>query len=351
MTAQTARRVLLTGASGVLGQELLSQLKRVPDIEPVCLVHRTVLADQTITTVRGDIARPQLGLDGSEYRSLVDSVDAVVNSAAVVAFNGTERTLRSINVEGTSRIAQLAAAADAPLYHVSTAYIGARSDGAGESGARYASSKREAEDVVRGAGVPYAILRPSIIVGHSDTGAIASFQGFYQMVARFLHDKLPIIPFSPDSRIDLVPVDYVAEAVVAAVRKEALGSELWLANGPAALTLTDVVDMALDIGRDFGYPAKPPMLISGTVLDESAITDPALYAGIMKAVAYFSAYVRSSLILPTSADELAALGVRPLPDARTVADRSMRYWAARDARSNQGTTKIDRAAVAGSSRP
>ena len=70
------------------------------------------------------------------------------------------------------------------LYHVSTAFVHTTVDGdRGRTAIGYASSKLAGEKVVRSSGVPHVILRPSVVIGDSDTGEIAAFQGLYQVVA------------------------------------------------------------------------------------------------------------------------------------------------------------------------
>ncbi len=328
----TKRRVLLAGASGVVGQELLRQFEADPTIEPLCLVHRSTLADRAVATVRGDITRPQLGLSTAGYLDLVHGIDEVVNAASVAASGSSHESLRAINVVGTTRLVKLAAHAGVPFYHLSTACLGVRRENPlAEAGSAYASSKREAEDAVREGGVPYAILRPSIIVGHSRTGAISGFGGFYQMASRFLRGRLPVIPFGPDAVVDLVPVDYVAAAVAATVRAQAVGTEYWVTYGPAALALADVVRIGLDVAQEFGYAATAPTLLWGSALERAwaSVIDPAARAELSDQVAYFAAHVATEP-LPTSHRELAALGVGTPPDPAEIARRSLRYWARRD---------------------
>jgi len=115
------RTVLLTGASGVVGRALLQRLR---DFDVVCLVHRSPVCGPDLTTVRGDISEPMLGLGEQAYAELAARVDAVIHCAAVTSFNRTDGSLEATNIAGTQRVAAFAAAADAVLYHVSTAFAG-----------------------------------------------------------------------------------------------------------------------------------------------------------------------------------------------------------------------------------
>ena len=82
MPVPVARQtVLLTGASGVVGRALLEQLG---GLDVVCLVHRSPVCKPGVTTVRGDVAEPGLGLADQAYADLAARVDAVIHCAAVV---------------------------------------------------------------------------------------------------------------------------------------------------------------------------------------------------------------------------------------------------------------------------
>src|SRR6516165_7615751 len=81
------RTVLLTGASGVVGRALL---QRLGDFSVVCLVHRSPVSGPNVTTVRGDIASPMLGLAEQAYAELAAKVDAVIHCAAITDFNRSD---------------------------------------------------------------------------------------------------------------------------------------------------------------------------------------------------------------------------------------------------------------------
>ena len=62
--------------------------------------------------------------------------------------------------------------------------------------------------------LPITIFRPSIIVGDSKTGATGNFRGFYAPLSLYVKKLIFLIPADRETRIDLVPVDYVADAIV-----------------------------------------------------------------------------------------------------------------------------------------
>ena len=83
-------------------------------------------------------------------------------------------------------------------------------------GSPYEQTKYEAERLVRDAAseLPVTIVRPSMIVGDSRTGEIKTFNTFYAPLRLFLSGKLRIVPTRRDLRVNIVPVDYVADAIV-----------------------------------------------------------------------------------------------------------------------------------------
>ena len=122
--ADTARRtVLLTGASGVVGRALLRRLR---DVDVVCLVHRSPVSGPNVTTVSGDIAKPMFGLAEQAYADLAAQVDAVIHCAAVTDFNRTDGSLEATNIAGTEHVAAVAAAANAVTCSVPVMFVASR---------------------------------------------------------------------------------------------------------------------------------------------------------------------------------------------------------------------------------
>jgi hypothetical protein len=84
----------------------------------------------------------------------------------------------------------------------------------------YEQSKAEAEALVRSRfeSMPGVILRPSIIVGDSQTGATSSFKMMYWPLKIYARRLWRTVPGYPDAVLDIVPVDYVAAAVPPGLR-------------------------------------------------------------------------------------------------------------------------------------
>ena len=242
--------VLLTGATGFVGTEVGSRLLDRDDVSLIALVkaatddeaRRVALRswyDRTALTgaiggrvevIAGDLTQPLLGLDPAAYATLGRRLTHVVHAAANVRFDASLDDLRSTNVVGTANVLALARAAHADhglerLLHISTAYVAGRrtgeigeddlSDGSGFEN-DYERTKFEAEQLARDAmaGLPITVARPAMIVGDSRTGEIATFNTFYVLLRRYLTRRTYAMPVSPRLRVNVVPVDYVADAIV-----------------------------------------------------------------------------------------------------------------------------------------
>jgi thioester reductase-like protein len=274
----TERPILLTGATGFVGMAVLARLLAAGH-EVHCLIRasddaeadsrlRAVLqrveAPSTgrAVAIAGDLTAPRLGL-GDRHDELAARVGTVIHSAASVAFDLPIEEARAINVEGTRRVLDFAGAVPGlrRVAYVSTAYVAGDRRGTvyeddRESGTfrnSYERSKHEAEALVRSSTLPWTIARPSIVVGESTTGWTASFNVLYGPLRAFDAGAYPVLPARRRSPVDVVPVDYVADAVAAlAHHPEAEGGTYHLTAGANTSTVGEI--MGLATGR-FDRPA------------------------------------------------------------------------------------------------
>lgn len=205
----------------------------------------------------GDLTEPRFGLAEDEYRELVRSTDSVIHCAASLN-RKSEKSCLNVNLRGTLEVIQLAMRARDEhglrrFSHVSTvAVAGQRADEVVEEDAAidwnradydpYARTKKFCEHMVRQllADVPRTIFRPSIVLGDSRRPETNQFE----MVRAFVFlAGLPALPFRPDARIDIVPVDYVAGAIAALHQKEKPAHEIYhLSSGAASETFVQLTD-------------------------------------------------------------------------------------------------------------
>lgn len=177
--------------------------------------------------VGGDITSERLGLDTAKYDRLTTQTGMVVHCAASVRFDLSDAEYRKTNVAGTQNVIAFARDAGARLVHISTAYVcGARDGDIMESDPLpnggfangYEASKAAGEAAVRTSGVPYAIARPSIITGHSQTGAIRQFDTTYALFRLLVEGRVRYVPASENASFDFVPIDHVAGGIAALVQ-------------------------------------------------------------------------------------------------------------------------------------
>jgi nucleoside-diphosphate-sugar epimerase len=279
----TERPILLTGATGFVGMTVLARLLAAGH-EVQCLIRaadeaeadarlRAVLQRVEAPTtgcavaVPGDITSPGLGL-GEGYENLAQRVGSVIHSAASVSFELPLEDARAINVDGTQRVLDFAGAVtDLERFtYVSTAYVAGDRRGTvyeeDRDGARfrnsYERSKHEAEARVRASRVPWTIARPSIVVGERETGWTASFNVLYAPLRALGAGAYPVIPARRRAPLDVVSVDYVADAVIAlAQHPEAVDGTFHLTAGKDATTIGELGAMAVA-----GMDRSEPRLVS-----------------------------------------------------------------------------------------
>ena len=185
---------------------------------------------ERVMAVRGDITRPGLGMRAGRDR-LAEQVSEIVHGAASVSFELELEDARAINVEGTRRVLEFAErcqrAADcgaSPTSRPHTSPVSTRgcfSEDDLDVGQRfrnaYEQSKFEAECLLASwrERLPITVLRPSIIVGERDSGWTASFNVLYWPLRAFARGAYLALPARRDAPVDVVPVDYVADAIFA----------------------------------------------------------------------------------------------------------------------------------------
>jgi nucleoside-diphosphate-sugar epimerase len=208
--------------------------------------------------LRGDLAR-------GDVRPPAE-VTSVFHCAASVSFTLGLEESRAINVEGTRRMLELASRAPRldRFSYVSTAYVAGTHPGLFREsdldvgqGFRnpYERSKHEAERLVRGSGLPAQVLRPSIVVGDRRTGWTAAFNVLYAPLRLFAYGAYAAIPARRSAPVDVVSVDYVADAALELARGGEPGT-YQLVAGRRAATVGRLMELA---ARYFGR--RPPLTV------------------------------------------------------------------------------------------
>jgi nucleoside-diphosphate-sugar epimerase len=159
--------------------------------------------------------------------------------------------------------------------HVSTAYVSGthpstfreRQLGAGQQFRNtYEQTKFEAEHVVGAAtDLTPAIARPSIVMGESDSGWTPAFNVLYWPLRAFARGLFDTVPARPDGRVDVVPVDYVADALVLLLDRPDVGV-FNLTAGRDAATVAELIDLTHE-----RFPERPKPKLVEPVRDPSGI--------------------------------------------------------------------------------
>ncbi len=242
-------RALITGATGFIGTQvalrLMSEafdivaLVRAKSNEEAELRLRRAwwdlpemrkLIGSRVRAVAGDVIDADLGLDEATYLSLVKSVTHVVHSAADLRLNASLDELNRTNVEGTLNVLRFAEKAHADhglqrFAHVSTAYVSGKRegvvreddlDGYDALDNNYERSKHLGERAVREhiGRLPISIFRPGMVVGDSSTGRVKTFNVIYYPLRLYLTGRVRFFPISPRTKVNLMPVDLVADSLV-----------------------------------------------------------------------------------------------------------------------------------------
>ena len=243
---------LVTGATGFVGREVVKTL-RSRDVEVRCLVHspgsERVLGSG-LDVHYGDVRDP------AALRAAFYDVDAVVHLVAIIRERGS-LTLDGINHRGTANVVEAASAAGVGHF-VHQSALGARDDPT----YAYLYSKWQGEQAVVGSGLPYTILRPSVIFGPGDE--------FVNLLASLVK-AFPLVPVPGRGRNRFQPlaVEEMARCIADTPGRDDLVGKTVELGGPEHLSLDDLVDAiarACKVRRLKVHVPLPAMLLAIRIL-------------------------------------------------------------------------------------
>jgi thioester reductase-like protein len=327
---------LVTGFPGFIGRRLVKRLLDEDEgARLVVLVEKRMLDSareaaeaidaERIAVLEGDIADRRLGLSDDDYERLRSEVRRVFHLAAIYDLAVPIELAQRVNVDGTGNVLELCAHAEKleRLAYVSTAYVAGLRRGVvyehelvmGQGFKNhYESTKFQAEVWVRRYldRVPTTILRPTIVVGDSKTGETQKFDGPYYLLKTIsLAERTgqPLMQFGrADSPFNVVPVDYVVEAVAtAASLPETEGETLHLVD-PEPLSAGELLKLLAE-----HYGARSPKGRIPPALVEAALRLPPVRARFGGTPRESIAYLNHPVVfdMRRAVDLLASKGLTP----------------------------------------
>jgi NAD(P)-dependent dehydrogenase (short-subunit alcohol dehydrogenase family) len=356
-------KYFVTGATGFIGRNLVQRLLEGDGAEVHALVREgsrgrlEELIDSwegrgRVHPVIGDLTQPKLGVDDAWVAEHKGSIDHVFHLAAVYDMAASEAMNDAFNVGGTEQLVVLVNELQpARLHHVSSiAVAGAHKglfredmfDEGQKLPSAYHRTKFESERIVRErTQVPWRVYRPAIVVGDSSTGEMDKIDGpyyFFKVIQR-LRDLVPQwVPLAGPEIGDtnIVPVDYIADAMNAIAHKPDLDGQAFHLAAPRMTASGDAMNT-------FARAAHAPQL---AVRLDKRLTD-ALPKGVFSLLMQLPALkdVRKSLladfgipddvitsggfrcVFDTRDTERALEGTGiAVPELDTYADKLWDYW-------------------------
>lgn len=261
----------VTGGTGFIGRNLIDQLlKRRGNIYVLVrrgskkkfnalVAERWSDSSKRVVAVSGDLTKAGLGVSKADMDKLKGKVRHVFHLAAVYDLSASAESQEKVNIEGTQNAMDFAASVGAKCFHHTSSIAVAgmfqgmfREDMFEEATGLehpYFRTKHDAEGLVRRkCGIPWRIYRPGIVVGHSKTGEIDKIDGPYfffkliQKLRRMLPPWVPTLGLE-GGRINLVPVDFVAQAMDHIAHKPRLDNTCFHLTDPNPKRIGEVMNL------------------------------------------------------------------------------------------------------------
>jgi len=260
----------VTGGTGFIGRFLVQNL--LERGEPVyVLVRKSGLKklpalretwgvdDKRVIAITGDLAKPGLGVGAEDVKRLKGKIDHLFHLAAIYDLGASAEDQQRANIDGTRHAVEFAHEVEAGrFHHVSSIAAAGLYDGvfredmfeeAEDLDHPYFRTKHLAEGIVRSeCKRPWRIYRPGFVVGHSKTGYIDKIDGpyyFFKLIQK-MRNMLP--PWMPTigiegGRINIVPVDFVADALDFLAHKKGFDGKCFHLTDPEPYRIGEVMNI------------------------------------------------------------------------------------------------------------
>ncbi len=265
--------VFLTGATGLIGRHLLRRLLDADPARTVSILSRRPCAIpcDRVAVLRGDLAQPRFGLNPADWDALRRSVTGIIHCGADVRFGLPLEESRAVNVGGAATAIELARGCSRlrQFAHISTVYVAGSAavelpeapyDNVHGFFNTYEQSKYEAEKLVQAEpALPAAIWRLSNVVGDSRTGHVEQYNHVHQLLRLAPHAPLPILPATPEARIDVIATDWAVAAIAILFDRRFRAGEIrnLCAGYERSLSVAEMTRVTFD-----GLTSRAPKLVS-----------------------------------------------------------------------------------------
>jgi len=296
--ANFTETIFLTGFPGFIAERLVEKLaaadkqffllvqsqfveKATEAIERIAEYTGTPLENFAI--IDGDITLPQLGILSEDLNDIREEITSVFHLAAVYDLAVDKDTAFRVNLEGTRNVNEFCKILPnlRRYNYISTCYVAGKrigrileSDLEHDAGFRnnYEETKYLAEREVEALKneLPVTIFRPSVVVGDSQTGETVKYDGIYYLI-QYLRKAPGLLRLinvgNKNVRLNLVPVDFVVDGIVALSTDEtAIGKTIALAD-PNPLTTAELFDvLAEQLSKKRSAISPPPALIENSLM-------------------------------------------------------------------------------------
>lgn len=261
----------VTGATGFIGKRLVQKLLQRKGAVVSFLVRRESegkvdqlrefwgVGPARAVPVFGDLTQKKLGVASEDLKKLKGEVDHVFHLAAVYDLDADEESQVATNIEGTRSALDFAKAVDARhFHHVSSIaaaglYEGVFREDMFEEAENldhpYFRTKHDSEKIVRTESkVPWTVYRPAMVVGDSRTGEMDKIDGPYYFFKAIQRMRQLLPPWMPSiglegGRINIVPVDYVVDALEHIAHQDGIAGRCFHLVDPVGYRVGDVLDI------------------------------------------------------------------------------------------------------------
>jgi len=262
----------ITGGTGFIGHNLIAELLEKKKKATLYVLVRKGSkkkfeaqkkewgnSSRHVIPVTGDLTKSMLGIPAKKRRELEGKIDHVFHLGAIYDLMADAESQTRVNVDGTQNVVKFAENVKAKRFHHMSSIAAAgmypgifREDMFEEARGLdnpYYRTKHDSEAVVRReCKVPWRVYRPGIVVGNSETGVIDKIDGPYyffkliQKMRKMMPSWMPTLGIE-GGRINIVPVDWVVNAMLHIAHKPKLDGKCFHLTDPKPKRIGEVLNM------------------------------------------------------------------------------------------------------------